>query len=730
MRVWYYALGMVVVFLSVVVPNAFANTINVSSDPAHAQQFSFYCGPYKRNFETNKHYTPIESICTYSIPSTITGQKIIGLYKGVPGDSVFVGGDLYTHSATLVHQFPNNYGGTPQPEDNFFAVIYPYNPPDHTLYHAHFTSGTPLPAGAQLNYDFYIIPWKWGPKPVEEFEPVIVIPGILGSWEKDGEWVLDPISHVYTNLVDTLLANDYIEGETLFKFPYDWRKSNIITAELLKDRVSEIQELCNCTHVDIVAHSMGGLVASQYVSSDSYENNVDQMIFLGTPMAGAPKAYKTWESGEVDFGSSVENTVMQRMFTREARDFGFNSVFDYIHAHVPSVGQLLPAYSYLKHGTTSPAYPAGHPQNTFVETMFSRFPAGFEDLHLYVVIGNAGSTSTVSGFITKPSTELPKWEHGEVVTTNFAQGDGTVPRLSSTYVWGPEKEFEGVNHTDLVAASSAYVFETLSGRTPAHIINESYGYRDIDYDTLIDKLSPSSGDTRHYVESVKEYVAEKAQSIITITGYSPINIEVVAPNGAKIGTDTSTGNEVNEIPGAVYSGPDAKYETILILDPLPGEYRVNTVGTGAGDYTIAVGYTNTSTTSVAAVSGTTVKDQVIENALFLSPTTTLTITEDTPLPPVSITPDSCIKDMRLAYQNSWIKKKQIYNSLVADCTLLKGLFERRDATRFPALRAAMIVSIKFVLDDMAKLAKDKSNTKAGRELILKNVNWFRKHELK
>src|SRR3989344_6125923 len=70
--------------------------------------------------------------------------------------------------------------------------------------------------------------WLTGNPKSWNIDPVIIIPGILGSWKDwHGEWKLDPITHTYDNLVDTFKANGYVQGSTLYEFPYDWEKSNV-----------------------------------------------------------------------------------------------------------------------------------------------------------------------------------------------------------------------------------------------------------------------------------------------------------------------------------------------------------------------------------------------------------------------------------------------------------------------------------------------------------------------
>jgi pimeloyl-ACP methyl ester carboxylesterase len=210
----------------------------------------------------------------------------------------------------------------------------------------------------------------------KKINPVIVVPGIMGSAYKNGVLVLDPILHVYDDLVDTLSANGYQENKTLFPFPYEWRDSNVFTALLLKTKIDEAKTKCkeskientSCDKVDIVAHSMGGLVARQYIESGHYEDDVDELIFLGTPHKGSPKSYLQWEAGE--FEDNFSQFLQKKFFEIEARKNGYKSLFDYIHERpITSVEELLPIFNYIKDKNTDTTreYPQNYPQNIFLE---------------------------------------------------------------------------------------------------------------------------------------------------------------------------------------------------------------------------------------------------------------------------------------------------------------------------------------------------------------------------
>jgi len=63
------------------------------------------------------------------------------------------------------------------------------------------------------------------------------------------------------------------------------------------------------------------------------------------------------------------------------------------------------------------------------------------------------------------------------------------------------------------------------------------------------------------------------------TLFSPANLYVTDPVNRHIGAHPTTGEPVNEIPGAFYSGPGSHPQRIVIPDPLDGVYDIKIVGT-------------------------------------------------------------------------------------------------------------------------------------------------------
>src|SRR3989344_8505211 len=115
------------------------------------------------------------------------------------------------------------------------------------------------------------------------------------------EKILDNIPIVNINIFEGLRLrledSGYLLNEDLFYFPYDWRLDLTDTAPLLKNKIEEIETQTGSDKVNIVAHSMGGLLIKEYIRQNGKES-IDKLIFIGTPHLGAPKAGKIIMEGD------------------------------------------------------------------------------------------------------------------------------------------------------------------------------------------------------------------------------------------------------------------------------------------------------------------------------------------------------------------------------------------------------------------------------------------------
>lgn len=292
--------------------------------------------------------------------------------------------------------------------------------------------------------------------------PTIFIPWIAASWyseegfsqTKVKRWIPDPITHVYDPLFYTFKENGYTLEDVfyddeftlhiewnpkgaLYLFGYDWKKDNRITATLLSQLIGLIYKKyeeenhgCKLTRVNIVAHSMGGLVARSmledmcvkvwienkhfsiegyYELNEKWEKprrnwllfkpksisctnpinpnqpiKVSRLITISTPQRGSPKSFPLWEKGNMLFADGLEFDfgIKSQINTYSLSD---KELYKNIHGYsekipngIVGLGQLLPdiwndtSYNrsllYLKQGDIT--FPASvHPQNSFLEEL-------------------------------------------------------------------------------------------------------------------------------------------------------------------------------------------------------------------------------------------------------------------------------------------------------------------------------------------------------------------------
>lgn len=393
--------------------------------------------------------------------------------------------------------------------------------------------------------------------------PVIIVPGILGSWPVRGVWTIDPILNTYTDLIKAFENNGYAMGKDLFVLPYDWHRDNNYTATLLKIKIDEAKESSGANKVDIVAHSMGGLVTRSYLEGDSYSNDVNQVVFLGTPHMGSAKSYPTWEAGDVTFESGIVGGLLNYIFTEEAKNNGYlgeEGLFNYIHEKIATLEQLLPITNYLEKAGVRLVYPDGYPRNYYLEYLDNKKglikDRGIEVTNIVGLIPE----KTVSRYAVQDVWMGSFWANGMPInyyTTGSGvyrdTGDNTVSLTSQLGLFGRTLTVPGVAHIDL----------------PKKAIREVLS-------SIVASYSPIEA-----VTTVNKY--------LLFAAYSPVDFYIVAPDGKRIGYN-SLGSSYSEIPGAFYTGNESETEFLVIPNPLPGEYKVVAVGTGEGSYEIKATY--------------------------------------------------------------------------------------------------------------------------------------------
>jgi pimeloyl-ACP methyl ester carboxylesterase len=134
------------------------------------------------------------------------------------------------------------------------------------------------------------------------------------------------------------------DRDAYYLFAYDWRRDNVESARKLAGKIASIKQRLNRPDLrfDVIAHSMGGLVARYYamygdrdLAADPRPDwqgaaNIDRLILLGTPNAGSMDAFRSVLNG---YSVTEANKPRLRLFRSLDRSMIFTS---------PSVYQLLP----------------------------------------------------------------------------------------------------------------------------------------------------------------------------------------------------------------------------------------------------------------------------------------------------------------------------------------------------------------------------------------------------
>lgn len=123
----------------------------------------------------------------------------------------------------------------------------------------------------------------------------------------------------------------------LFVFPYDWRQDNNLTAIKLNDYVKCVQDLYPPgTKVNVIAHSMGGLVVRKYILralQNNLPHRLGKVITIASPFLGAPEStYQLYTGGD-----------FRGLFSLISLSQGS---IQFLAPHLPAMHQLLPSRKY------------------------------------------------------------------------------------------------------------------------------------------------------------------------------------------------------------------------------------------------------------------------------------------------------------------------------------------------------------------------------------------------
>jgi hypothetical protein len=139
-------------------------------------------------------------------------------------------------------------------------------------------------------------------------------------------------------LIAALESKGYEQLKTIRGFGYDWRQSNTEQVGVLKELIEDAMKVAGSKKVDLICHSMGGLVARCLLAKEPkfFASHVRKWIACGTPWLGSPAL--TAES--LLIGVELAPEVTQKPFTPD-REHLLNALI-----HFPSAVELTPRPHY------------------------------------------------------------------------------------------------------------------------------------------------------------------------------------------------------------------------------------------------------------------------------------------------------------------------------------------------------------------------------------------------
>ncbi|MCR9200070.1 MAG: hypothetical protein NXI04_15655 [Planctomycetaceae bacterium] len=237
---------------------------------------------------------------------------------------------------------------------------------------------------------------------------------------------------VYRSVLDDIAQCGYSSGSDdrrYIAFPYDWRKSNAVSAAKLADKLDSHFDEDSQVRITLLAHSMGGLVCRYLLESGEYADRpwfakIKRLITMGTPHFGSPYALNRLFTQEQMLGVDADD------IRRLAHHSDYPSLYELIPPAHTALTTNIPLFGELPR-SVDPFHDVGsaalslNPQNVQAAERFwgqldlSRRPQHveyfcFAGTSHETIIRNELSSASAPGSISRPE-----------------GGDGTVPCYSA-----------------------------------------------------------------------------------------------------------------------------------------------------------------------------------------------------------------------------------------------------------------------------------------------------------
>ena len=396
-------------------------------------------------------------------------------------------------------------------------------------------------------------------------------------YNPDNYGILD----MYKNVFNTLTTEYSSEYDVIF-FAYDWRMT-------CANAAAELEALTNYyDNCILVAHSMGGIVASSYLARSSANRaKTDKLITLGTPFTGAPKALYVMETGRLNWITEAALNLSEyapnipAIYELFPTQQYFNRYSRFIKVNGVDKTGYTAAWNYMKtldwakksNGAVKPMFAQAE---AFHNTLFinGTHVTDRSDVDTYKIIGVEEDTITCAVFDA----------NNEYDTYYYSDGDGTVPTYSALnnankYSYKTYAFYK--NHTDLIKYEGCI-------QLIIDIINEeSYVYYDSSTLAALatDNEIPEGLVTADSLTKDRERITIVAKNILDLQIHTG-NGEVLYAVGEELYYDDANG--ASHRAGSIWALGENSYQYVLYND----DYSITKIEALRSDSSIRIDYCN------------------------------------------------------------------------------------------------------------------------------------------
>jgi len=307
---------------------------------------------------------------------------------------------------------------------------------------------------------------------------IIIIPGMGASWNSNAlvygqsvsndQWTMTPFVKNYDGLISSLNSNSLIKDQDYFIWNYDWRKP-------LKDISLDLNSFINTkigqSGVDLVGHSLGGLVARLWGQDHLSDGRNINVYTLGSPNGGSLEAYEAWSGGKISDYPSISSIALNIILQLNKKNN--NNNIQSFRNFVPSLKDLIPTSDFIKKKNQVVSLNSLQNNNSYL--IEKNNEAKNLRLNLTSYVGTGQKTKEFINLIDQSFFDkaLEIWPDGRPSNYIYGDGDSTVLKKNAFLTQTNPIQLKS-NHGEIVNKSLSDLLTKLGLSGAGNFISEDF----------------------------------------------------------------------------------------------------------------------------------------------------------------------------------------------------------------------------------------------------------------